>query len=278
LEMDYDMELCLPAADSIKTDSWRARVRSPEGHQMWKNEDEGPFQGAISWNLPVNIRSARVDYNWQLANSLSTPESDTVAWTYNLIYSQLRQGMVMGFELSNDRFEWLGIDDEGQELGQIMSGSLYSLSDGAFNDTLSGLIRLKQLSCVPDSVWLRYGWRCAFNEEFCLVDSLLLFSRPQGVEFELQLKSPTARVKLCEEFDYVEIWMYNADRGVALSPLVEAELPQGLEYISGTCSYRLGGAANWSPGPDPVESPGLLRWDIAELLGVDVLAAVDKAP
>lgn len=278
LEMDYDMELCLPAADSIKTDSWRARVRTPEGHQMWKSEDEGPFLGDISWNLPVNIRSARVDYNWLLASSLSTPESDTVAWTYNLIYSQLRQGMVMGFELSNDRFEWLGIDDEGRELGQIMSGSLYSLSDGAFNDTLSGLIRLKQLSCAPDSVWLRYGWRCAFNEEFCLVDSLLLFSRPQGVEFELQLNSPTAKVKLCEEFDYVEIWMYNADRGVAFSPLVEAELPQGLEYISGTCSYRLGGAANWSQGPDPVESPGLLRWDIAKLLGVEVLAAVDKAP
>jgi gliding motility-associated-like protein len=98
------------------------------------------------------------------------------------------------------------------------------------------------------------------------------------VEFELQVMGPDRAVDLCTPFDYHELWFFNADRGAAFSPTIEAQLPPGLEYLPGTTQVQIGGSTTWVAADDPIGTNDLIYWNVGAWLPGGLLGSVDDAP
>lgn len=279
LRLTYRMELCLPFQPSATVGNWLSSVDLYDDNIVRKGDlTDSLFTDSIGWTVPVQARPVRADLDIDIPNTLVTPGSDTASWEFTFDYSGLEPGMILGFQLSNDRFEWIDIISQGSRVGDLKNNYEYVWDPGNPSGTLNAFLRLRQLSCIPDGLWLRYGWRCPDQPDFCFTDSILIFSRPQGVEFELQVTGPTDEVELCEDYAYHEIWFYNADRGSAYFPVLEALLPPGLEYVPGSTEIRVGPQVIWQSAEDPTAITGLISWQAGRWLANGLLGSVDNAP
>jgi gliding motility-associated-like protein len=278
LQLDYKMEPCLPFQPGSSSAAWNACVRITEGHPLRRSHDDSLFVDSMDWFVPINARPRRPRIDWNVPNTLVTPPADSAIWEITFNYSQVEEGMEMAFQLSNQRFEWGQLCDENGQIGTAISKQDYRWTPGQVSGEVRGMVKTRQRACTDDNVWLRYGWRCADQEEICYTDSIQLFSQPQGVEFEMQVTGPDQEVELCEPFTHHEVWLFNADRGDAFAPVIEAQLPPGLEYLAGSSEVRIGGSATWQAVGDPTGIVDLIRWETAAWLPGGVLGSVDKAP
>ncbi|RMF27808.1 MAG: hypothetical protein D6765_06980, partial [Bacteroidetes bacterium] len=108
---------------------------------------------------------------------------------------------------------------------------LFQLDTLAAGDSLDLLLLLRNNSCQPEHLELRYGWSCdpvTHPQSFsCFSKSLdfILYSPPG--ELELDLTGPTSCTELCDTVDYHTVEIFNAELGAVYNLYLEAALPEG---------------------------------------------------
>ncbi|MCC6462969.1 MAG: DUF11 domain-containing protein, partial [Saprospiraceae bacterium] len=161
------------------------------------------------------------------------------------------------------------------QLGELAPSELKSLRIQALNNT-----------CVPQELWLLYGWDCQPHTQpgqaTCSVDTLRLRFIPQNPEIELELLELPDQVPLCDSSEYLVLEISNAELGYAFQPSATLELPAGFQLVPGSCQLAYPKGAAFVNIPDPSVLPGGVRqWDLAQLhptVGATGLPGVNLKP
>ncbi|MBK8924229.1 MAG: gliding motility-associated C-terminal domain-containing protein [Saprospirales bacterium] len=153
---------------------------------------------------------------------------------------------------------------------------IYQLGNLPILGTNSLQINGVNTTCDPQQLRIIYGWDCQPHLQSgpasCAQDTLVLLFQPLNPEIELELKDFPVNVPLCDTSDYFILELSNADFGHAYEPVVNIELPAGLQLLSGSCQMAYPVDSAFIDIPDPIPAGNnLLEWNLAGLLEANSL-------
>ncbi|MDX1912544.1 MAG: gliding motility-associated C-terminal domain-containing protein [Saprospiraceae bacterium] len=143
---------------------------------------------------------------------------------------------------------------------------------GVLNGFSQKEFRLKgqSVSCLPDTLWLIYGWSCtpqnSPDESGCGRDSVRIILQLERPELELDVLQEPDNLTLCDTSDWFEFEIFNAKTGYAYELEASVKLPAGLRIAPGTCQVSYPAGAAYVNISDPATLPGnLFQWDAGEI-------------
>lgn len=156
----------------------------------------------------------------------------------------------------------------GTPLPQV--NGVFQIGDIVPGQVLQVQVTATNAGCQPEQVLAFYGWNCDPvldpGSPACSRKTLSMSVTPQNAELELDVKTPTASVDLCDTTDYHNIRIFNALQGAAFGVVAQIKLPPGLQIVPGSCQISYPTGQNWVAIPDPTSAPGFgLGWSLAAL-------------
>lgn len=172
----------------------------------------------------------------------------------------------------------------GEEI--IPINGVYQLGDMAINQVNNYRLYTRTNSCEIERLRVNYGWNCeplpSPNTTPCDQKSFeFSVISPRG-EIELDIISPITPVELCDTIPYHTIEIFNAQIGAVFRVKLDAELPQGLLIVPGSCQLAFPTNGTFIDIPDPIDlGGGIVQWDISALsdsIALRGLAGVGSSP
>jgi hypothetical protein len=137
------------------------------------------------------------------------------------------------------------VRENGGSPESLTTSGIYELGQHPSNTTEQIEICVSQVSCLPDSFLVVYGWNCEGYPsmehpiEFCSLDTLVAYINPQLAEVQLQITdqpNPSDPLELCDT-DTIEVLVNSAQQADLVNPVLDVILPPGVEVNSMQAGY-----------------------------------------
>ncbi|MCC7246038.1 MAG: gliding motility-associated C-terminal domain-containing protein, partial [Saprospiraceae bacterium] len=119
----------------------------------------------------------------------------------------------------------------------------------------------KSKICDPITVTLHYGWDCdplAFTQgaNTCGSEKKEFIITPIKPELDLNLIVQDTVLSMCDESDYIEFEVFNADDGVAYGVVASVLLPPGMVIVPNSSGLSYPSGVSYTAMGNPVQKPG----------------------
>ena len=133
---------------------------------------------------------------------------------------------------------------------------IYQLGPLAYKDSLHLRLHATVKSCQAQTFTVRIGTQCeTFEDPYassCLTSNRLLTVTPLVGSVEMAITSDEQHIQLCDTSDYIQLTIYNADKGKLLQLITELDFPEGMTVIPSTSSIRYPATSGiWESISDP---------------------------
>ncbi len=152
------------------------------------------------------------------------------------------------------------LENDGEIVIKPLSDSITDLTIIADNE-----------SCDWQYLKIISGWNCDTTGDFfataCSVDTFNLSVKSYPPELEMDISTTPGPFDICDTMRYVEVSVWNANRGAAFHVRLDMDLPLGFNLLADELVYSFDDANHFIPMPLPEErAPGQYQWQMNDLI------------